>query len=73
MEKRLGGLIFFFFFLSLHCGTGSAVVREEVQICSKEVHLKIFQREAPKLQGLEQMYFPLGLNHRQLEIRICMS
>lgn len=52
---------------------GRAVVREEIQICFKEVHLKIFQRESPKLQGLKQMYIPLGLNHRQLEIRICMS
>jgi len=49
------------------------VVREEVHICSKELHLKIFQRENPKLQSLKQMYFLLGLNHRELEIRICMS
>lgn len=49
------------------------VIREEVQICFKELHLNFFQRESPKLQGLKQMYFLLCLIHKQIEIRICMS
>jgi len=72
MEKRLYAFFFSLLFISF-MSLGDEVLREKEQICSKEMHLKIFQRKFPKLQGLEQMYFPLGLNHRQLEIRICMS
>lgn len=54
MEKRLGG--------------SKRRCKEKVQICSNKLHLKHFQRESLNLQGLKQMYFPVCLNHRQLEI-----
>lgn len=63
----------FFSFFYIYFGREGGSSKRGNTSCSKELHLIFFQRESPKLQGLKQMYFPLGLNPRQLEIRICMS